>query len=140
MINESRPIRSKFFIYSAYLDTRLETVGPLIRIVGIAKTKNPDSVWCRLWYSNSSMTVSAYVYNIREHWDLNCSAVFVLCKLPPGEDRPFSVSVVSSIQSPITNELFIHTPKNTSEFNTDIEICVKPFRDYYDKVTTFICH
>lgn len=123
------------------MDTRIETVGPLIRIVGVAKTRNPDTVWCRLWYANGSKTVSAHVHNIRGHWHLNCSAVFVLCKLPPGDDRPSSVSIVSSVENPITNELFIHAPKNTSDFKTDVEICVKPFsNDYHYTVIAFIYH
>ncbi|XP_022170603.1 beta-1,4-galactosyltransferase galt-1-like [Myzus persicae] len=123
----------KFFIYSAYLDTRIKSVGPLIRIIGATKTRKPDPVWCRLWYANSSKTVSASVKAIRENWNLKYSAVFVLCKLPSDGNHPLSVSIVSHVKDPITNEILIQMPKPTSQLKTDIEICVKPFHYYYDR-------
>lgn len=126
--------RYKFFIYSAYLDTRIKSVGPLVRIIGATKTRKPDPVWCRLWYANSSKTVSAFVKAIRENWNLKYSAVFVLCKLPSDGNHPLSVSIVSHIKDPITNEILIQMPKPTSQLKTDIEICVKPFHYYYDRV------
>lgn len=129
--------RYKFFIYSAYLDRRITSVGPLIRIIGATKTRKPDIVWCRLWYTNSSKTVSAFVKPIRENWNLKYSAVFVLCKLPPDRNVPLSISIVSHIKDPITNEVLIQMPKSSSQFKTDIEICVKPLHYYYDRVIIY---
>lgn len=126
--------RYKFLIYSAYLDTRINSVGPLVRIIGATKTRKPDTVWCRLWYSNSSKTVLALVKPIRENWNLKYSAVFVLCKLPPDGNHPLSVTIVSHIRDPITNAILIQTPKPIRQLKTDIEICVKPFHYYYDRV------
>ncbi|XP_026814092.1 beta-1,4-galactosyltransferase galt-1-like [Rhopalosiphum maidis] len=123
----------KFFMYSAYLDTRIKSDGPLVRIIGATKTRKPDQVWCRLWYANSSKTVSAFVKAIRENWNLKYSAVFILCKLPQDGNYPLSVSIVSHINDPITNEILIQMPKPTNQLKTDIEICVKPLHYYYDR-------
>lgn len=116
------------------MDTRIESDGPLVRIIGATKTQKPDQVWCRLWYANSSKTVSAFVKAIRENWNLMYSAVFVLCKLPRDGHYPLSVSIVSHIKDPITNEVLIQRQKPTSQLETDIEICVKPLHYYYDRV------
>lgn len=136
--------RYKFFVYSAYLDTRVKAVGPLVRIIGATKTRKPDTVWCRLWYANSSKTVSAFVKPIRENWNLKYSAVFVLCKLPPDGNRPWSVSIVSRIRDPITNAILVQTPKpKIGQLKTGIEICVKPLHYYYDRVNKhalFFCY
>lgn len=120
------------------MDTRIKSVGPLVRIIGATKTRKPDTVWCRLWYTNSSKTVSAFVKPIRENWNLKYSAVFVLCKLPPDGNYPLSVSIVSHIKDPITNEIVIQMPKPISQFKTDIEICIKPLHYYYDRVIIHI--
>lgn len=116
------------------MDTRIKSVGPLVRIIGATKTRKPDTVWCRLWYTNSSKTVSAFVKAIRENWNLKYSAVFVLCKLPSDGNHPLSVSIVSHIKDPITNEILVQMPNPISQFKTDIEICIKPLHYYYDRV------
>lgn len=117
------------------MDTRIKSVGPLVRIIGATRTHKSDTVWCRLWYTNSSKTVSAFVKPIRENWNLKYSAVFVLCKLPPDGNRPLSVSIVSHIRDPITNAITIQMPKPTNQLKIDIEICVKPLHYYYDRVS-----
>ncbi|XP_050420849.1 glycosyltransferase family 92 protein C33H5.2-like isoform X2 [Adelges cooleyi] len=123
----------KFFIYSAYLDLRIKSVGPLVRLIGATKTRRPDTVWCRLWYSNRSKTVSAIVKTIRENWNLKYSAVFVLCKLPQDGTYPLSVSIVSHVKDSITNRVHVQVPKPSRKFKTEIEICIKPLHYYYDK-------
>lgn len=121
----------------------MASVGPVIRIIAAAKTHFPRSVWCRLWYSNSSKTVSAFTYKIKGYRNFTYAASFVLCKLPPDgniENHPLSVSVVSHIQDPITNEIIIQIPNGTYGFKTDIGVCVQPFHSHYDQVIIAAYH
>lgn len=108
--------RFKFFVFSAFYDRR---DGKMIRIVGATKTRNPEKVWCRLWYpyvngtGNGatkywSATVMARVKIIRENWNLKYSAVFVLCPLKGlASEIPYSVSVVSRLRVPPGNVLLL---------------------------------
>lgn len=53
--------RFKFFVFSAFYDRR---GGRLIRVIGATKTRGPEKVWCRMWYSqgpNSTVFRSASV-------------------------------------------------------------------------------
>lgn len=140
--NDCYAIRFKFYVYSAYLDTRMDSVGPAIRVIATTTTYYPETVWCRLWYSNSSKTVSAYVNVIKDHMDLKYTAAFVMCKLPTDDgsdgNYPSSVSVVSHIHDPITNEILIQIPDKTKESKRDIEICIRPFHSHYDTVRTTV--
>ncbi|XP_050546289.1 uncharacterized protein LOC126908342 isoform X2 [Daktulosphaira vitifoliae] len=126
-------ITSKDAIWQKVQFTKIKSIGPLIRIIGATKTRRPDTVWCRLWYSNSSKTVLAFVKAIRENWNLKYSAVFVLCKLPPENTYPLSVSIVSHFKDTITNRVLINMPMSNRNFKTDIEICIKPLHYFYDR-------
>ena len=46
----------KFFVYSAYLDDDGHSHDPLLRIVGVARTKRPDRVSCHLGWKNANGT------------------------------------------------------------------------------------
>lgn len=67
--------RFKFFVYSAYFDDRISSVGTpvgksqgVVRVISATKTRGPERVWCRLWYRQqndanvtASVTVAAKV-------------------------------------------------------------------------------
>lgn len=64
--------RFKFFVYSAYYDERVSAGGfgaratssGVVRVIGATKTRGPEKVWCRLWYSargSKNFTVSVTV-------------------------------------------------------------------------------
>ncbi|XP_055372133.1 hybrid signal transduction histidine kinase E [Condylostylus longicornis] len=140
--------RFKFFVYSAYYDRRLTHI---VRIIGATKTRRPEKVFCRLWYTirdplnsnrtkHTSATLSAKVKIIREHWNLKYSAVFVLCPIPP-QDTPFAVSVVSRLRAPPGNILQLRNTNFDPDFSNrtynqipdKMAICVKPFHFNYDQ-------
>ncbi len=125
----------KFYVYSAYLDARKggrKGGGGghnIVRIIGVARTKFPDKVACRLWWNGGRQKdgdgqgdqpprpslprrVPATVTVIRENWNLRYSAVFVLCPLPDVAGHPLpppaAVSVIAagwSKASAATNQL-----------------------------------
>lgn len=152
--------RHKFYVYSAYYDTRSR---PLIRVIGATKTKRSDKVWCRLHYGQKIDTktqeadgfdedpppllVPGGVTIIRENWNLKYSACFILCSLPvPVKYVPQSVSIVNSDdfeasetsnQLPVLNALQGGT--GTSEVNsTEVGVCVKPMHFHYNKTMELI--
>ncbi|KAG4072993.1 hypothetical protein HA402_009412 [Bradysia odoriphaga] len=140
--------RSKFFVFSAFYDRR--GGKKIIRVIGATKTRGPEKVWCRLWYSvgpnNStfeSTSVMARVQIIRENWDLKYSACFVLCPLQaPGLEVPYAVSIVSKIRSPPGNLLLLRNTDqdfqvykiapNIDQIPDKIGVCIKPFHYNYD--------
>ena len=100
----------KFFVYSAYYDTR-DTQKPVVRVIGVTRTKRSDKVLCRM-YNNEARSsdvnetssyisdrrsnstsftnegvpqpfrdVTANIFIIRENWNLKYSACFVICPL-----------------------------------------------------------
>ena len=97
----------KFFVYSAFYDTR-DTKKPVVRVIGVTRTKRSDKVMCRLYYDTkkefvdssqvdkrinqtfstkskinppSFHDVAASISIIRENWNLKYSACFVICPL-----------------------------------------------------------
>ena len=95
----------KFFVYSAFYDTR-DTKKPVVRVIGVTRTKRSDKVMCRLYYDakkefvdlsqvdkrinqtfstktnpSSFHDVAASISIIRENWNLKYSACFVICPL-----------------------------------------------------------
>lgn len=51
--------RFKFYVYSAYVERR--TVAA-VRVIGAAKTRGADSVFCRIWLpDNRTVTLKAKV-------------------------------------------------------------------------------
>lgn len=145
--------RFKFFVFSAFYDRRGTN---LIRIVGATKTRGPETVWCRFWYSQKnathqryrSVSVMARVKVIRENWNLKYSACFVLCPVTaPGLSIPFAVSVISKLRSPPGNILRIRNTDddvdlvnttNISNVPDKIGVCVKPLHFDYDSVSDLI--
>ena len=103
----------KFFVYSAYYDAR-DTKKPVVRVIGVTRTKRSNKVMCRLYFdskkinshtSNFKLTnntssndngqhtqsfydVPAGTFIIRENWNLKYSACFVTCptKIPASSD------------------------------------------------------
>jgi len=55
-------------------------------------------------------------------------------QITPDGNHTLNVSIASHIKDPITNEILIQMPKPTSQLKTDIEICLKLFHYYYDRV------
>ncbi|CAD7086486.1 unnamed protein product [Hermetia illucens] len=143
--------RFKFFVFSAYYDRR---DGKMVRVIGATKTRGPEKVWCRFWYSYKdinnrtkyySATVMARVKIIRENWNLKYSACFVLCPLrAPGLYVPQAVSVVSRLRAPPGNILTVRNTDQDSDFTNrtrsptqdipnKMAVCVKPFHFSYNK-------
>ena len=99
----------KFYVYSAYLDD-YRVNDPVVRIIGVARNKKSNQVWCHLGFPLSNGTtrwwrVAASVRPIREHWNLRYSAVFILCSLKGvpavvGVPHVVSVSVMASSVMP----------------------------------------
>lgn len=106
--------RFKFFVYSAFYDRRNSRS---IRVVGATKTRNPERVWCRLFYPKGanngtkdfSVTIMARVKIIRENWNLKYSACFVLCPLKDQSraEAPYAVSIVARLRLPPKNLLLV---------------------------------
>lgn len=123
--------REKCFVYSAYLDdTASNNPGTgTVRVIGVAKTKKPDRLWCQLgWATNGTanwIAVPAQIKAIREHWNLRYSAVFILCPLssknwPASHPRshPEFVSISTSEHPTMPDhDLPIRTTSTMSEFN-----------------------
>ena len=86
----------KFYVYSAYYDTR--GPRPHVRVIGATKTKRSDKVWCRLYYRDNkkSITVPGTVSVIRENWNLKYSACFVICVLPTDQKTGSNTFIVGS--------------------------------------------
>ncbi|XP_072157148.1 uncharacterized protein [Bemisia tabaci] len=133
----------KFFVYSAYLDVRVNK----LRVIAAAKTIAPDRVSCRFWSSsgNESRISPARVQAIRENWNLMYTATFVLCSLPI--DLTFelsSVSVIHQLDAPITNHLLIRNlnmsfsptshNKRSSNF-TSLAVCIQPVHNQFNDVS-----
>lgn len=122
--------RFKFFVYSAYYDRRNSRS---IRVIGATKTRNPERVWCRLFYpstngsdTSTTVTIVGRVKVIRENWNLKYSACFVLCPLKELDKRqvPHSVSIVSKLRILPNNLLRIqktdHDPSLQDLFNNSV--------------------
>ena len=49
--------REKCFVYSAYTDDTNKG-GGVVRVIGVAKTNNPDSLWCQFgWPANGTAVI-----------------------------------------------------------------------------------
>ena len=91
----------KFFVYSAYYDTR-DIKNPTIRVIAITLTENSEKVKCRMYFNKkysenqmnntytknenhlgSFLDVPANISIINEHHNLTYSACYVLCPLNP---------------------------------------------------------
>ena len=44
----------KFFVYSAYYDAR-DTKKPVVRVIGVTRTKRSNKVMCRLYFDNKKI-------------------------------------------------------------------------------------
>ena len=131
--------REKCFVYSAYLDdtgaSNTYTSHPTgtVRVIGVAKTKKPDRLWCQLGWASAEannnsahwITVPAQIKTIREHWNLRYSAVFILCPLltknwpagsPIGYPQFVSISTKEHPTMP-DHDLPIRATANVAEFN-----------------------
>lgn len=121
--------RFKFFVYSAYYDRRNSRS---IRVVGATKTRNPERVWCRLFYpkakngTDMSVTIIGRVKIIRENWNLKYSACFILCPLTHQSKTlaPYAVSIVARLKSPPKNLLLVqksdHDPSLELLYNNSV--------------------
>ncbi|XP_054284121.1 uncharacterized protein LOC129001015 [Macrosteles quadrilineatus] len=134
--------RFKFFVFSAYYERRGQRS---VRVIAATKTRGPERVWCRLWYSGNSSGISASVPGkvrvIRENWNLKYSACFVLCPLRSNQTTPVSVSVVARLRVPPTNLLLVHQPPIATNTTGRLAVCIKPLHYNYSqtlKLTEFI--
>ena len=158
----------KFYVYSAYYDTR--GPRPHVRVIGATKTKRSDKVWCRLYYRDNrkSVTVPGAVSVIRENWNLKYSACFVICVLPTDQKTeagkiavPESVSIITLPPTPtstgppsdnppppppmpsVTNQLPVLNARTGGTGSvivnsSDVGVCVKPIHFDYDKTLELI--
>lgn len=121
--------RFKFFVYSAYYDRRNSRT---IRVIGATKTRNPERVWCRLFYPKAkngtdlTVTVLGRVKIIRENWNLKYSACFILCPLKDQSQTlvPYAVSIVARLKMPPKNLLLVqksdHDPSLDQLYNNSV--------------------
>lgn len=121
--------RFKFFVYSAYYDRRNSRT---IRVIGATKTRNPERVWCRLFYPKAkngtdlTVTVLGRVKIIRENWNLKYSACFILCPLKDQSKTlvPYAVSIVARLKMPPKNLLLVqksdHDPSLDKLYNNSV--------------------
>lgn len=123
--------RFKFFVYSAYYDRRNSRN---IRVVGATKTRNPERVWCRLFYPKAAkngtedmtVTIIGRVKIIRENWNLKYSACFILCPLKDQHKTltPYAVSIVAKMRMPPKNLLLVrksdHDPSLEQLYNNTV--------------------
>lgn len=138
--------KNKFYVYSAYFDNRKRK---LIRIIAATKTKAQDKVKCIFWYKKSFLpfVVDGTNVLIRENWNLNYSAFFILCPLKEQYSVPDAVSVIerkrlindSSYQPSnwlnVENNFKLKQDKNNTN---EIAVCVKPIHYSYDKILNLI--
>ena len=120
--------RFKFFVYSAFYDRRN---GKSVRVIGATKTRNPERVWCRLFYPKGgkngtedlTVTMLGRVKIIRENWNLKYSACFVLCPLKDLQ-APYAVSIVARLRVKPKNLLVVqktdHDPSLQLLFNNSV--------------------
>ncbi|XP_073945240.1 uncharacterized protein [Choristoneura fumiferana] len=124
--------RSKFFVYSAYVESR--TIDA-VRVIAAAKTHGADAVVCRLWLPNKRIiTVKARVTPINEHWHLQYSASYVLCNLRNTGVRALETAgaVVAVLAEAVahlapTNLLPVLDTRPKPEIEDTLHVCVKPF-------------
>jgi hypothetical protein len=137
--------REKCFVYSAYLDdttgggggsgnTYTSNPAGVVRVIGVAKTKKPDRLWCQLGWASTGggnnsaqwLSIPAQIKTIREHWNLRYSAVFILCPLltknwPPGQyptRNPQFVSISTSEHPTMPDhDLPVRATATPAEFN-----------------------
>ncbi|XP_046437680.1 uncharacterized protein LOC124188834 isoform X2 [Daphnia pulex] len=134
--------REKCFVYSAYLDdttgggggsgnTYTSNPAGVVRVIGVAKTKKPDRLWCQLGWAGGNnsaqwLSIPAQIKTIREHWNLRYSAVFILCPLltknwPPGQyptRNPQFVSISTSEHPTMPDhDLPVRATATPAEFN-----------------------
>lgn len=115
----------KCFVYSAYHDDSREAAsGPLVRVVGVARTKKQGRLWCQLGFAspgNDTLrwhSVPAQVKTIREHWNLRYSAAFILCPLREVRGaRPDFVSVSSEQRPALADYAWPRATATRDEFN-----------------------
>ena len=94
-------IKHKFYVYSSFYDVRDQN-HPVVRIIGVTRTKRSEKVACQLYFKNgagnvTSSRVHANIFIIRENWNLKYSACFVTCQLDTKSGTlrvPDSVSVI----------------------------------------------
>ncbi|KAG8242983.1 hypothetical protein J6590_054032 [Homalodisca vitripennis] len=133
--------RSKFFVFAAYYERRGQRA---VRVIAATKTLGPERVWCRLWFHSAtssqpqSVSVPGKVKVIRENWNLEYSACFVLCPLHGNQLVPASVSVVSRLRVAPSNHLLVHAPSPTANITGQLAVCIKPLHHNYSQTLKLI--
>ncbi|CAN8031035.1 unnamed protein product [Ixodes persulcatus] len=136
-----RRTNDRFYVFSAYLDTRRARA---VRIIAAARTRLTDRVVCRLFWKTTdgrefqATTVLASNKLIRENWNLRYSAFFLLCPLPPGMtgETPLWVSVQRLNDRALPrNVLLVH--RRDLRPPEELAVCVKPIHYDYNKVLQF---
>ncbi|XP_076366151.1 uncharacterized protein LOC143255023 [Tachypleus tridentatus] len=141
LVDHWQPVRGtkdKFFVFSAYLDTRRVR---LVRVIAAARTRTADKVICKFWFTDGYPPKTVHAFNklIQENWNLKYSAYFVLCPLSNGLSAlPERVSIISSENAETTNWLVVHNNKRNSTSSHGIAVCVKPMHYSYNKLLNFI--
>ncbi|EFX81935.1 hypothetical protein DAPPUDRAFT_23511, partial [Daphnia pulex] len=153
--------REKCFVYSAYLDdttgggggsgnTYTSNPAGVVRVIGVAKTKKPDRLWCQLGWASAGggnnsaqwLSIPAQIKTIREHWNLRYSAVFILCPLltknwPPGQyptRNPQFVSISTSEHPTMPD----HDLPTRNQPKHQLSVCVKPLHYSFNRVDQLI--
>ena len=131
------------YLYAAYLDVRARnTEGPVVRLLGMAdKLKPRVTMFCQLWFENSSQPVLSEVSSFRYLWTFgdegtrwntptnDLQPYLVTCPIPAKDAKrtPISVSVTEGACDTASAHLKViyNKPEGGSESKKKFAVCVK---------------
>ncbi|KAH9371850.1 hypothetical protein HPB48_000372 [Haemaphysalis longicornis] len=126
----------KLFLYSAFLDSRLDE--PVVRVIGAYASVGGAHVSCRLEYANGDVTVvAARRKTINENWKLKYGAAFFTCPyLDDGSPPPSRVRLKETYELQWSPSIPVLPLKaRVGEKTGRMAVCVKPLHYDYDRAT-----
>ncbi|XP_077550899.1 uncharacterized protein LOC144164256 isoform X2 [Haemaphysalis longicornis] len=128
----------RLFLYSAYLDSRLDV--PAVRVIGAYASVGGAQISCRLEYASGDVTiVAASRKTINENWKLKYGAAFFNCPYQENDSRspaPSRVRLKETYElqwSPSIPVLPLQT--RPGEKKGRLAVCVKPLHYEYDRAS-----
>ncbi|CAL4111502.1 unnamed protein product, partial [Meganyctiphanes norvegica] len=126
----------QMFVYSAYLDNRKQPRK--VRIITIAKKKYKVNK-CQLYSNNNTISVGAQTKVIKESWNLQYAATYVLCDVP-GDFYPNYVALYNlngkpdeSSKVPVQD-----LSLNKRSHENSMSVCVKPFHYNFNRAVWLV--
>lgn len=128
----------RLFLYSAYLDSRLDV--PIVRVIGAYASVGGAQISCRLEYASGDVkVVAASRKTINENWKLKYGAAFFNCPYPHNDSRsptPSRVRLKETFElqwSPWVPVLPLKA--RLGEKSGRLAVCVKPLHYDYDRAS-----